>query len=63
MHFDVYYTCLVTNYIISNAFEYQSNTGYSSVIRAMYMWQLKHSAIDKHIRYFYFDVMVFIEML
>ena len=38
-------TCLM-NYMISNALESQSNTGYTLVIRAMYMWQLKQNAIE-----------------
>ena len=40
------YICLIVimNYIISNAFESRSNTSYTLVIRAKYMWMLKQSA-------------------
>ena len=37
----ILYKYLVMNYIISNALESQHNTGFTFVIRAMYMWQLK----------------------
>ena len=37
------------NYIISNDFESQSDIDYTLVIRAMNIWQLKQSAIDKAI--------------
>ena len=33
--------------MISNAFEFRFNTGYTLVIRAMYMWQFQQSAIDR----------------
>ena len=41
-------------YIISNTVKSQSNTDYTLVISAMYMWHLKQSAIDRHMA-FYID--------
>ena len=43
----VLYACLKINYIISNAFESRSNTGYTLVTKAKYIWMLKQSAINR----------------
>ena len=42
----ILYKCFATTNIISNAVGYQFSTGFAFVIRVMYMWQLKQSAID-----------------
>ena len=47
------------NNTISSAFEFQSNTGYTSITRAIYIWVLKQSAIDRAIWCSYFDVKIF----
>ena len=44
----ILYKYLIMNDITSNAFESQSNTGFTFAIRAVYIWHLKQSAIDRH---------------
>ena len=43
----ILYTYLILNYKFSNTVHSQLNTSYTLVIRAINMWHLKQSAIDR----------------